>query len=98
MIVLQYGTHLDSISSYLLGPTVCTVPFFFYLIKPLELRRIEIVAISRPNWDKSFSLSDPNATGATTALALSVNGVYLASACKEGIFIWSTQTKHVLWR
>lgn len=72
--------------------------FFFYLIKPLELRRIEIVAISRPNWDKSFSLSDPNATGATTALALSVNGVYLASACKEGIFIWSTQTKHVLWR
>ncbi|KAF8557609.1 WD40 repeat-like protein [Imleria badia] len=61
-------------------------------------RTHEIVAISRPNWDKSFSLSDPNATGATTALALSANGVYLASTCKEGIFIWSTQTKHVLWR
>ncbi|KAF8444756.1 hypothetical protein L210DRAFT_3642979 [Boletus edulis BED1] len=61
-------------------------------------RTHEIVAISRPNWDKSFNLSDPNATGATTALALSVNGVYLASARKEGIFVWSTQTKHVLWR
>ncbi|KAH0827974.1 hypothetical protein J3R83DRAFT_3613 [Lanmaoa asiatica] len=61
-------------------------------------RTHEIVAISRPNWDKSFSLSDPNATGATTALALSLNGVYLASACKEGILIWGTQTKHVLWR
>ncbi|KIJ67758.1 hypothetical protein HYDPIDRAFT_147689 [Hydnomerulius pinastri MD-312] len=61
-------------------------------------RAHEIVAISRPNWDKSFTFSDTNVTGATTALALSVNGVYLASACKEEILVWSTQTKRVLWR
>jgi len=70
----------------------------FIQLNHYKLRLIEIVAISGPNWDKTFTLSDPNATGATTALAVSVNGIYLASACKEGIFVWSTQTKHVLWR
>ncbi|KAG9316728.1 hypothetical protein JVU11DRAFT_2788 [Chiua virens] len=61
-------------------------------------RTYDIVSISRPNWVKTFSLSDPSVTGATTALALSNNGVYLASAYKDGVLIWSTQTKHVLWR
>ncbi|KAF9237545.1 hypothetical protein BU15DRAFT_75916 [Melanogaster broomeanus] len=61
-------------------------------------RTHEVVAISRPNWGKTCAFSDANATGATTALALSLNGVYLASACKEEILVWSTQTKHVLWR
>ncbi|KAF8843017.1 WD40 repeat-like protein [Paxillus ammoniavirescens] len=61
-------------------------------------RTHEIVAISRPNWEKSSTFSDANTTGVTTALALSLNGVYLASACKEEILVWSTQTKRVLWR
>ncbi|KAL4078553.1 hypothetical protein V8B97DRAFT_1865745 [Scleroderma yunnanense] len=58
----------------------------------------DIVAISRPNWDKSATFTDTSITGAITALALSVNGIYLASACKAEILIWSSQTKQVLWR
>ncbi|KAG6336624.1 hypothetical protein ID866_2463 [Astraeus odoratus] len=58
----------------------------------------DIVTISCPNWDKSGVFSDPNITGYITAIALSVNGEYLASACKEEIFVWGTQTKRVLWR
>ncbi|KAH7888857.1 hypothetical protein F5I97DRAFT_758195 [Phlebopus sp. FC_14] len=61
-------------------------------------RTHEIAVISRPNFDKTSAFSDANTTGATTALAVSVNGVYLASSCKEEILIWSTQTKRVLWR
>ncbi|KAG2756173.1 hypothetical protein P692DRAFT_20826324 [Suillus brevipes Sb2] len=61
-------------------------------------RTHEIVAISRSTWTKTSSLSDPNIVGATTALAVSANGVYLASACKQEILVWSVQTKRVLWR
>ncbi|KAG1752912.1 hypothetical protein EDB19DRAFT_1670517 [Suillus lakei] len=61
-------------------------------------RTHEIVMISRTTWTKTSSLSDPNTVGATTALALSANGVYLASACNQEILVWSVQTKRVLWR
>ncbi|KAJ8597474.1 WD40 repeat-like protein [Rhizopogon salebrosus TDB-379] len=61
-------------------------------------RTHEIVTISRSTWTRTSSLSDPNTTGATTALALSANGVYLASACNQEVLIWSVQTKRVLWR
>ncbi|KAI6125763.1 hypothetical protein EV401DRAFT_2055604 [Pisolithus croceorrhizus] len=61
-------------------------------------RTHDVVAISRPNWDKLPSFSDSSITGAITALALSVNGLYLASACKEEIAVWSTQTRRILWR
>lgn len=61
-------------------------------------RTHDIVVISRPNWDRLPSFSDSSITSAITALALSVNGLYLASACKEEIAIWSTQTKGILWR
>jgi chromosome transmission fidelity protein 4 len=33
-----------------------------------------------------------------TALALSPNGIYLATASKSGVCIWSTQTKQILVR
>ncbi|KAG1751494.1 WD40 repeat-like protein [Suillus paluster] len=61
-------------------------------------RTHEIVTISRTTWIKTSSLSDPNTIGATTALAVSANGVYLASACNQEILVWSVQTKRVLWR
>ncbi|KAH8119330.1 WD40 repeat-like protein [Phellopilus nigrolimitatus] len=56
----------------------------------------EIVTISRSTWSKVSSFSSDDCIGAVTALALSVNGVYLASACKSGIFVWSTATRRVI--
>ncbi|KAI5120641.1 hypothetical protein M0805_007978 [Coniferiporia weirii] len=58
----------------------------------------EIITVSRSTWSKVSSFTDDNCLGAITALALSVNGVYLASACKSGIFIWSTATRRVVAR
>lgn len=59
---------------------------------------IEIITVSKSTWSKASSFSNEDCIGAITALALSVNGVYLASACKSGIFIWSTATRRVVAR
>ncbi|KAF9522661.1 hypothetical protein CPB83DRAFT_864133 [Crepidotus variabilis] len=56
----------------------------------------EIITISRSDWSKSAPFSDKNATGAITALAVSPNGVYLASASQSRVYIWSTETKRVV--
>ncbi|KDQ57598.1 hypothetical protein JAAARDRAFT_193900 [Jaapia argillacea MUCL 33604] len=61
-------------------------------------RTHEIVTIARSDWTKSSTFSDDASLGDITALALSPNGVYLASASKAGVFIWSTQTRRVLFR
>ncbi|KAH9946996.1 hypothetical protein B0H21DRAFT_741281 [Amylocystis lapponica] len=61
-------------------------------------RAHEIVTISRNDWSKSATFSDDASSGAITALAMSKNGVYLASASQSGIFIWSTQTRRLLFR
>ncbi|KAI0727995.1 hypothetical protein C8Q72DRAFT_974843 [Fomitopsis betulina] len=61
-------------------------------------RTHEIAVISRENWTKSSTFSDDASSGAVTALTLSKNGVYLASASKSGVFIWSTQTRRLLYR
>lgn len=58
----------------------------------------EIVTISRSDWSKTSTLSDKDVTGAITALALSTNGVYLASACSSKVYIWSTQTRRIIAR
>ncbi|OBZ68085.1 Minichromosome loss protein 1 [Grifola frondosa] len=61
-------------------------------------RTHEIITISRSDWTKSSTLADDACSGEITALALSKNGVYLASASKSGIFIWSTQNRRLLFR
>ncbi|KZT71046.1 hypothetical protein DAEQUDRAFT_750176 [Daedalea quercina L-15889] len=61
-------------------------------------RTHEIITISRNDWSKASTFSDDASSGAITALALSKNGVYLASASKSGVFIWSTQTRRLLYR
>lgn len=58
----------------------------------------EIVTISRSDWSKTSTLSDKDVTGAITALALSTNGVYLASACRSKVYVWSTQTRRIIAR
>lgn len=59
---------------------------------------LEIVTVSRNTWSKVSSFEDDACSGAVTALALSANGAYLASACKSGLFIWATSTRRVLLR
>ncbi|PCH43744.1 hypothetical protein WOLCODRAFT_122518 [Wolfiporia cocos MD-104 SS10] len=61
-------------------------------------RAHEIVTISRSDWAKSSTYADDASSGAITALALSHNGVYLASASKSGVFVWSTQNRRLLYR
>ncbi|KAL0956736.1 hypothetical protein HGRIS_002856 [Hohenbuehelia grisea] len=56
----------------------------------------EVVTISRKDWTKTSSFTDNDITGAVTALAVSINGVYLASAVKNMVYVWSTQTRRVL--
>ncbi|KAI0073865.1 hypothetical protein K474DRAFT_1648846 [Panus rudis PR-1116 ss-1] len=61
-------------------------------------RAHEIISISRSNWTKTSTFSDPSSSGVITALALSSNGVYLASSTPSGIAIWSTQTRKLLFK
>ncbi|KAF4598005.1 hypothetical protein EYR38_006399 [Pleurotus pulmonarius] len=59
-------------------------------------RNHEIVTISRSNWSKSATYDDKDVTGAVTALAVSPNGVYMASAVQGKVHIWSTQTRRII--
>ncbi|KAF8520383.1 hypothetical protein BU17DRAFT_88972 [Hysterangium stoloniferum] len=61
-------------------------------------RAHDIIAISGEQWQKEFTFADDAVTGAVTALALSANGTYLASATPTGIYIWSTATRKILLR
>ncbi|KAJ3551325.1 hypothetical protein NM688_g4769 [Phlebia brevispora] len=61
-------------------------------------RAHEIVTISRSDWRKIYTYSDEASSGAITAMALSTNGVYLATASKSGLCIWSTQNRRMLYK
>lgn len=56
----------------------------------------DIVTIQRSDWKKGQSFFDRNAPGVITALALSPNGAYLASASQFMVYIWSTDTRQIL--
>ncbi|KAI0268637.1 WD40 repeat-like protein [Gloeopeniophorella convolvens] len=60
-------------------------------------RAHEIITISRESWTKTSTFSDNASSGAITALALSSNGVYLASSTNKNVHIWSTQTRRLLF-
>ncbi|KAG5642487.1 hypothetical protein DXG03_002737 [Asterophora parasitica] len=58
----------------------------------------EIVTVSRSDWKKTSTFSDKDVSGAITALAISPNGVYIASACQSKVHIWTTQTRQIIAR
>ncbi|THH15042.1 hypothetical protein EW146_g5378 [Bondarzewia mesenterica] len=61
-------------------------------------RAHELATFQSDTWAKSSMFSDEAITGMTTALALSPNGVYLASSCNKSVFVWSTQTRRLLFK
>ena len=96
MTAQHYGTLLAFISLSRLRHTVRVSVEI--LVTTAVTICTEIITVSKSTWSKASSFSDEDYIGATTALALSVNGVYLASACKSGIFVWSTATRRVVAR
>lgn len=73
---------------------VCILPH--HTNRSKLITSLDIVVISRSDWTKQSTLTDGEVTGTITALALSKNGLYLASASQSRVFIWSTQTKKVI--
>ncbi|RDB16923.1 Minichromosome loss protein 1 [Hypsizygus marmoreus] len=65
---------------------------YFYVAS----RSHEIMTVSRSDWSKSSNFSDKDVSGMVTALAISANGVYLASASQSKVHVWSTQTRRLV--
>ncbi|EKM80549.1 hypothetical protein AGABI1DRAFT_126609 [Agaricus bisporus var. burnettii JB137-S8] len=66
----------------------------FYVVS----RSHEIVSVNKSTWTKDSTFIDKDITGAITALAISPNGLYLASACQSNVYIWSTDSQRVVTR
>ena len=96
--VRQYGILRVNTSMLLHEPMVrCTV--VFPLCSYLQCCYTELVTISSQNdWGKSSTFTDEAFSGAITALSLSVNGLYIATASKSGVFIWATHNRRLMYR
>ncbi|KAF9462340.1 hypothetical protein BDZ94DRAFT_1322712 [Collybia nuda] len=62
----------------------------------VSTRAHEIVVVSRANWSRIGTFSDKDVSGAITALALSPNGTYLASASRSKVHVWATNSRRVV--
>ncbi|KAG6861470.1 hypothetical protein C0995_016249 [Termitomyces sp. Mi166 len=56
----------------------------------------EIVTVSRSDWSRTTSFSDKDLSGHITALAVSVNGEYLACASRSKVYVWSIQSRRLI--
>ncbi|KAG7446498.1 WD40 repeat-like protein [Guyanagaster necrorhizus] len=65
---------------------------YFFIISRIH----DVVAISRSEGTKISTFSHNDVTGATTALAISANGAYLASATTSTVYVWSTTTRRIV--
>ncbi|KAJ7462267.1 hypothetical protein B0H11DRAFT_2285618 [Mycena galericulata] len=59
-------------------------------------RSRDIVTIQRSDWRKDQTFFNSDAPGVITALAVSSNGAYLASASQSMVHIWSTGTRQII--
>ncbi|KAK0505002.1 hypothetical protein EDD18DRAFT_1127226 [Armillaria luteobubalina] len=59
-------------------------------------RTHDVVTVSRSEGKKMSTFSDNDVTGTTTAIAMSANGAYLASATTSAVYVWSTTTRRIV--
>ncbi|KAJ3999683.1 hypothetical protein F5050DRAFT_876325 [Lentinula boryana] len=64
----------------------------FYIISKTH----DVVCISGKDWTQLGKFVDKEVIGTTTALAVSPNGAYLATACQSTVFIWTTDKRQVI--
>ncbi|KAJ4486150.1 hypothetical protein J3R30DRAFT_3444617 [Lentinula aciculospora] len=64
----------------------------FYVISKTH----DVICISSNNWVQSGKFVDKEVVGPTTALAISPNGAYLATACQSTVYIWTTDKRQVI--
>ncbi|KAJ3879921.1 hypothetical protein F5051DRAFT_401323 [Lentinula edodes] len=64
----------------------------FYVIS----RTHDVISISGKDWAQSGKFVDKEVAGTTTALAISPNGAYLATACQSTVYIWTTDKRQVI--
>ncbi|KAF5390153.1 hypothetical protein D9757_002927 [Collybiopsis confluens] len=64
----------------------------FYVISKTH----DVICISTKTWIQTGKFTDRRISQVPTALAVSPNGLYLATACGTSIFVWSTDKREIL--
>ncbi|KAK0213060.1 hypothetical protein DFS33DRAFT_93789 [Desarmillaria ectypa] len=64
----------------------------FFIISRIH----DVVAVSRSEGTKMSTFTDNDVTGTTTAIAMSANGAYLASATTSAVYVWSTTARRIV--
>ncbi|KAJ7703219.1 hypothetical protein B0H17DRAFT_95568 [Mycena rosella] len=65
---------------------------YFFVVS----RADDIVTIRRTDWKRHETYFNRKTPGAITALAVSANGAYIASATQSTIHVWSTTTRQII--
>lgn len=68
----------------------------FVFTSRLTSPTLDVISISGKDWTQSGKFVDKEVAGTTTALAISPNGAYLATACQSTVYIWTTDKRQVI--